>query len=147
MKSMNKVFLMGHLGGDPELKMSKTGKPYARISLATNRSWLTADDKWEEKTDWHSVFVWGDLAERCAHDLRKGTHVLVEGALTYWKVAMEGQKKDGYRNAIHAFDVKFLSHSKNTNSASNEPMEVFEEGENLDNPAAPLNHNAVAHPA
>src|SRR5258708_2655178 len=61
MKSMNRVFLIGNLGADPELQISKVGKTYTRLRLATHRSWLNKDDQWEERTDWHSVFVWGRL--------------------------------------------------------------------------------------
>lgn len=143
MKSMNKVFLMGHLGAHPEIRTSKKGNFYTRLSLATNRGYLNGEDQWEQKTDWHSVFVWGPLAERCCHNLRKGSLVLVEGSLTYWKAAM-GDEHEGYKNAIHANEVKFLGHSK---SAANEGQDHFAGGENLDNSKAPLNHNAVAHPA
>ncbi|MGZ3721517.1 MAG: single-stranded DNA-binding protein [Bdellovibrionales bacterium] len=147
MKSLNRVFLMGHLGADPQIKVSKTGKSYARLSVATNRSWMNAEDHREEKTDWHSVFVWGPLADRCCHNLRKGALVFVEGSLSYWKVAEGEIGKDGYKNAIHGQEVKFLNYPKATDSASNEAMNAFEDAENLDNPSPPLNHNAVAHPA
>jgi single-strand DNA-binding protein len=140
MKSMNKVFLMGHLGSDPDMKISKAGKSYARLSVATRRAWQNAEDQWEEKTDWHSVFVWGPLADRCAHGLRKGALIFVEGSLTYWKSAVQDELgREGYKNAIHGHDIKFLNAPKATNA--------FDEGENLDNRPAPINHNAVAHPA
>ena len=145
MKSMNKVFLMGHLGADPELKISKKGKKYARLSLATNRGWMNGEDQWDTKTYWHSVFVWGPLADRCCNNLRKGTLVFVEGALTYWKAADEDIKKEGYKNAIHAAEVKFLSFPKPAITATNRASDEFLSGENLDNSAPPLNHNAVAH--
>ena len=136
MKSLNRVFLMGHVGHDPELKMSKAGKPYARLSVATNRSWMNKDDEREEKTDWHSVFIWGTLAERCCQHLRKGALVFVEGTLSYWSVAMVDQKE--YKNAIQANEVKFLNSTKALSSAN---------GEGLDNEEPSRNHNAVAHPA
>ena len=148
MRSMNRVFLMGHLGNVPELTISKNGKAYCRLSIATNSGWLNPDDQWETKTDWHSVFVWGPTAENCVHSLRRGSLVFVEGALTYWKVA---QKKE-YQNAIHGHEVKFLSLPKpkgvdpELEAATNSP-ETSMDMENLDNPSPPRNHNAVAHPA
>lgn len=144
MKSMNKVFLMGYLGGTPELKISKSGKPYSRLKVATHRSWQNAEEKWETKTDWHSVFVWGPLAERCCHNMQKGNLVFVEGSLTYWEAAAE----EGYKNAIHGFDVKFLAAStKSVVSAPESIMEAAPEVEDLDNSSTSRNHNAVAHPA
>ena len=140
MKDMNRVFLIGRLGGQPELTISKTGKPYSRLSVATHRTWMNANDQREDKTEWHSVFVWGPLAEHCCRTLKKGALVFVEGSLSYWKVA----DKD-YRNSVHGFEVKFLGYG--------EPKPAVDEfdkasaRESIDNPAAPRNHNAVAHPA
>jgi single-strand DNA-binding protein len=109
MRSLNRVFLMGYLGSAPELTTSKTGKVYSRLSLATHRSWMSDEDKREERTDWHSVFVWGALADRCVTNLRKGALVFVEGSLTYWKLT--DQKKE-YKNAVKAYEVKFLNPPK-----------------------------------
>lgn len=139
MRSLNRVFLMGYLGQNPELSISKGGKPYCRLSVATHQSWMNDEDKREEKTEWHSVFVWGSLAEQCTHNLRKGALVFVEGSLTYWKIA---QQKD-YKNAIHGQEVKFLNSQRSYETVTAPPEGM----ENLDNPAPPRNHNAVAHPA
>ena len=142
MKSLNRVFLMGHLGGAPELQTSKGGKPYARLRLATNRSQRREDGSYEDKAEWHSVFVWGDQAERCTRWLNKGALVFVEGALSYWQVALDGvgetAEKIGYKNAIHADNIRFITYGRNSESLS--------DMENLDNPPPSRNHNAVAHP-
>ena len=144
MRSLNRVFLMGHLGRAPELMESKAGKPYTRLSVATNRAWMNSEDQREEKTEWHSVFVWGPLAERCSRNLRKGALVFVEGSLSYWKASQEGE----YKNAIHGYEVKFLN--SNMRAAEN-TTEADSMGtlsvEDLDNPESTRNHNAVAHPA
>jgi single-strand DNA-binding protein len=131
---MNRVFLMGHLGHAPELMESKNGKAYARLSIATNRTRLNADDERETFTDWHSVFVWGRQAEICAEHLRKGALVFVEGSLSYWL----GAEEKVYKTAIQAEEVRFL----NTRKAL-----AAGDGENLDIPEGARNHNAVAHPA
>ncbi len=135
MRSLNKIFLMGNLGQDPELKVSSTGKPYCRLRLATSTSWMSAEDKREEKTEWHSVFTWGNTAERCALHLRKGALVFVEGSLTHWQGAQENE----FFTAIQAGEVKFLNSPGRNASAKI--------AESLDNPGAARNHNAVAHPA
>jgi single-strand DNA-binding protein len=146
MRSMNRVFLLGHLGQNPEVKLSQNGKPYTRLSLATNRVWTNAEDERQEKSDWHSVFVWGPLAEQCCHSLRKGSLVFVEGSLTYWKVAKTTNGTQ-YMNAIHGHEVRFLSSNKSPETAPLEPMSIEGAPENLDNFSEPRNHNAVAHPA
>lgn len=134
-KCMNRVFLMGHLGQQPELMTSKAGKSYTRLNVATNRRWSDPEGEAKESTDWHSVFVWGPLAERCTEHLRKGALVFVEGSLTYWQVATgEGNP---YKNAIHGHEVRFLSHPRT-------PLAPVL-GENLDNSEEARNHNAVAH--
>lgn len=143
MKGLNRVFLLGHLGNTPELQVSKGGKPFARLSVATNRVWKTARDEKQESTEWHSVFVWGPMAETCCEWLRKGAMVFVEGSLSYWQVAQQGE----YKNAIQALNVHFLSVPKGTLRPPQ--MENREEldDEILDIQASSINHNAVAHPA
>ena len=132
MKTMNRVFLMGNLGVKPELRHSKAGKPYARLSVATRRY---RGPEQEETTEWHSVFVFGEEAERCSKWLDRGAQVFVEGALSYWKLDKEGETE--YRNAINAERVSYISYGKSPGNA----MDV----ENLDNHSTPRNHNAVAH--
>lgn len=143
MKSLNRVFLMGYLGQSPEIQISKSGKPYSRLSVATHRTWINKEDEKEDKTDWHSVFVWGPLAERCCNNLRKGALVFVEGSLTYWQVATQ----ENYKNAIQGHEVRFLNPAKAMDSAAKAPQAFIEDGENVDNSPPPRNHNAVAHPA
>lgn len=141
-RSINRVFLCGHLGHNPELTHSKSGKPYTRLRLATDKEWggsggNEGEDgaKQRPEPDWHSVFVWGSLAETCATYLRKGSLVFVEGSLSYWKVASEEGKL--VKNAVHGHRVKFMSTPR---SRVIEP-----EVDDLDIPEAARNHNAVAH--
>jgi len=135
MKTINRVFLMGHLGAKPELRLSKAGKPYTRLSLATRRYRGPDED---EATDWHSVFVFGAEAERCANWLDRGALLFVEGTLSYWQVTKEEENRAfPYRNAINADQVRFISYGKS--------MDNSVALENLDNPDSPRNHNAVAH--
>jgi single-strand DNA-binding protein len=130
---------MGHLGRAPQLQSSKSGNPYTRLNLCTNRYLPKEDGGFEEKAEWHSVFVWGDQATKCAEYLRTGALVFVEGSLTYWQVAQErSDEKTAYKNAIHADRVRFISYGKE----AEEPIDL----ENLDNPQVTRNHNAVAHP-
>jgi single-strand DNA-binding protein len=148
MHGMNRVILCGRLGGTPELLISQKGKPYCRLRMATERGFLNKDDQWQEQTDWHSVFVWGALAERCCHNYRKGALLFVEGALTYWQSAQTPGRE--YKNAIHAERVNLIHQvrpSEADNSSREASIEDFGPDESLDNPPGARNHNAVAHPA
>ena len=84
--SLNKVMLIGNLGKDPEFKVTPTGQPVARFSLATTETWRdpqnpTGDRK--SKTEWHNIVVWGKQAEIAEKWLRKGKSILVEGRIQY----------------------------------------------------------------
>jgi single-strand DNA-binding protein len=81
--SLNKVMLIGNLGKDPELKMTTSGQPVCRFSLATTETWRNAAGEKQSKTEWHNIVVWGKQAEIAEKYLRKGKQVLVEGRIQY----------------------------------------------------------------
>ena len=86
MRGFNRVFIAGYLGSDPELLHSRGGSTYARLRVATTRSWLSGDaSEVEEKTEWHRVVVWGRQAEICARHLRVGSALTVEGHLSSYR--------------------------------------------------------------
>ena len=145
MKSLNRVFLMGHLGFTPELHTGKSGRPYTRLRLATGRYKANEGGGFAESTDWHSVFVWGEEAKRCAEYLSIGAMVFVEGSLSYWQVATDvdtPKAESGYKNAIHADNIRFITYGRGAGATVENIIDV----ENLDNHQPPRNHNAVAHP-
>ncbi len=76
----NKVTLIGRLGKDPELG-NAGNKQYCRISLATNESWKGQDGERHERTDWHSITIWGRTAEYVSTRVSKGSLLFVEGQL------------------------------------------------------------------
>lgn len=79
---MNKVQLIGHLGGDVALKYTPDGKAVVNLSIATQTSWNNKETKQRESsTQWHRVVIFGKLAEVAANYLRKGSHVFIEGSL------------------------------------------------------------------
>ncbi len=80
-RGLNKVMLIGHLGRDPELRYTPSGRPVATFSLATNRSWHSADGERHEETEWFNIVAWGSLAEICNQHLSKGQQVYIEGRL------------------------------------------------------------------
>lgn len=107
MASMNKVFLLGRLGRDPELRYTQSGNPVASLRMATDESYTDNRGQKVERTEWHTVAVWGRSAENCANYLRKGSLCFVEGSLQTRKwQAQDGT--DRYSTEIKAFRVQFL---------------------------------------
>ncbi|MBK7938824.1 MAG: single-stranded DNA-binding protein [Lewinellaceae bacterium] len=82
---INKVTLIGNLGGDPEIRHLENGAAVGRFSVATNESYKDKDGNWQTLTEWHNVVVWRELAERAEKQLKKGMMVYVEGKLSYRK--------------------------------------------------------------
>lgn len=80
-RGLNKVMLIGHLGRDPEMRYTPSGRPVTSFSVATNRSWNTSDGERHSETDWFNIVTWGNLAEICKQHLSKGQQVYIEGRL------------------------------------------------------------------
>lgn len=78
---MNKVFLFGNLGAEPEYKELKKGG-VLRLRLATNERYKSGEE-WVEKTEWHRVSLFGERGEKLAEFLKKGDKVLIEARLSY----------------------------------------------------------------
>lgn len=100
---MNKVLLLGNLGADPELRYTAGGQPVLHLRLATNESWLDKNKEQQERTEWHSVVVWGARGEALSKILHKGATVLVEGGLRTTSYEKDGVKR--YKTEIVARDV------------------------------------------
>ena len=81
-RGINKVILVGNLGGDPEVRYMPSGSAVANITIATSESWRDkATGEQREKTEWHRVALFGKLAEVAGEYLRKGSQVYIEGQL------------------------------------------------------------------
>ncbi len=78
---LNRVMLLGNLGADPELRFTQGGQAVLNMRLATTESYLDKDRVRKERTDWHSVVVWGKRGEALAKILSKGSSIFVEGSL------------------------------------------------------------------
>ena len=98
-RSINKVFLIGNLGSDPDQRFLPSGKAVANVSLATSESWLdkTTNER-VENTEWHYVVFFGRLAEIAGEYLRKGQQVYIEGRLRSrkWYDQKAGIEKRAY---------------------------------------------------
>jgi len=79
--SVNKVILVGNLGKDPELRYTPSGAAVATFSLATSERYKDRDGQQQEKTEWHNIVAWRQLAEICGKYLHKGKQVYIEGRI------------------------------------------------------------------
>ena len=80
-RGLNKVMIIGHLGREPEMRYTPSGRPVTTFSVATSRSWTTSDGERRNHTEWFNVVAWGSLAEICNQYLAKGQQVYIEGRL------------------------------------------------------------------
>jgi single-strand DNA-binding protein len=80
-RGLNKVQIIGHLGKDPEMRYTPSGRPVTTFSVAVSRSWNSADGERHAETEWFNVVAWGNLAEICKQYLVKGQQVYIEGRL------------------------------------------------------------------
>ena len=106
MASLNKVFVIGNLTRDPEVRYIPSGKAVSDLRLAINRKYRTSSGEDREETVFVNATVWGRQAETCAEYLTKGSPVLVEGSLRYEEWEKDGQRAS--RISITADRVQFL---------------------------------------
>jgi single-strand DNA-binding protein len=80
--SVNKVILIGNLGRDPEIRTMQNGNKVANLNIATSESWRDkSTGERKEKTEWHRVVIFGNLADIAEKYLKKGSKVYVSGSL------------------------------------------------------------------
>ncbi len=79
--SVNKVVLVGHLGGDPETRFMPSGAAVTNFNMATNESWKDTNGELQDKTEWHRCVMFGKSAELAGELLKKGQLVYMEGKL------------------------------------------------------------------
>lgn len=113
MEGLNRVTLLGNLGADPELRMTGSGQAVLNVRLATSETYLDKDKKRQERTEWHTVVLWGKRAEGLAKVLHKGDRILVEGRLrtSSWEDDKGGKR---YRTDVVANDVLLQGGGKST---------------------------------
>lgn len=81
MGSVNKVILVGNLGRDAELRYTPGGAAVAKFSIATTEMWNDKSGQRQERTEWHTIDLWGKQAETLSEYLVKGKQVYIEGRL------------------------------------------------------------------
>ena len=127
--NLNKVFLMGNLTRDPELKFTPQGQAIAKFSIAVNRTFKGGDGEMKKQTDFFNIVVWGKHGENCSKFLSKGRSVMVEGRLqTRTYETQEKQKRTV--TEIIAENVQFLG-SPGAASSGSKGSSVEDSGEEM----------------
>jgi single-strand DNA-binding protein len=119
-RGVNKVILVGNLGKDPETRYMPSGSAVTNLRIATSESWKDKQSgEQQERTEWHSVAMFGRLAEIAAEYLRKGSQVYIEGKLRTRKW-QDKEGKDRYTTEIVANEMQMLG-SRGGERAGAEP--------------------------
>jgi single-strand DNA-binding protein len=117
----NKVFLIGNLTRDPELRYTTSGVPVTRFTLAINRNFKSGN----QDADFIKVVTWRKLAEFCGEYLAKGKSVALEGRLQIDEYEKDGKKRTGAE--IVADNVQFLTRKNDPSGDVAQPEKVSSE--------------------
>ena len=104
-RCINKAILIGRLGADPEVRFTSSGIAVVNVSLATNESYTNREGEKVDKTEWHRLVFWRQMAEIAGQYLRKGASIYVEGTLRYRTWTDDG----GHERFTCEVEVKELS--------------------------------------
>ena len=120
---MNRVILIGNLGGDPEVRYTAGGTAVGKFSLATSRKFTGKDGQKQGKTEWHRIVAWAKLAEICGQYLTKGKKVMIEGRIEYGSYEKDGVKH--YTTDIIAENMEMLGGNGQGNGNQSREEEPF----------------------
>ncbi len=133
MKNVNRVFLLGNVSREPEIKMTTSNKKVAIFGIATNRDWTVQDtgDK-QSMTEFHNCVAWGRLADLCEMYLTKGKLVYAEGYLKTRSWEDESGKKQ-FRTEVVLMEIIILEKfSKKEGEDDDYPTMDFEPNEDYE---------------
>src|SRR4030043_141111 len=127
-RGLNKVMIIGNLGRDPEMRYTPAGKPVTTFSVATSRTWNTAEGEKRVETEWFNVVAWSSLAEICKQYLAKGQQVYIEGRLQtrHWDDS-EGNKHTSVE--IVASEMIILGERRDSSESTASETETVDEDE------------------
>jgi single-strand DNA-binding protein len=108
MGSINKVWILGRVGNDPEKKVTQSGSSVVSLSIATSENYKDKQGNKQQKTEWHRVIFWNNLADLVESYVKKGNQLSVEGRLETkeWSDS-DGNKK--VKTEIIAKEITFIS--------------------------------------
>jgi single-strand DNA-binding protein len=130
---LNKVFIIGNLTRDPEIKAIPSGIKVCSFSVATNRVWKDKNGARQEAADYHNIVVFGRQAETVAQYMKKGSQVMIEGRMQTrsWDDATTNTKK--YRTEVIADRVQFGSTGSGSAGSAPKNTQTQEESNEMDN--------------
>lgn len=85
MKTINKMTLLGNIG-TKRMRTTESGIPICDLKVATHTFYKNSEGQWKNKTEWHTVILWGKLAEEAEKKAKAGALILVEGTIQYRRV-------------------------------------------------------------
>lgn len=116
-RGVNKVILIGHLGADPETRYMPSGQAVTNIRVATSEVWKDRETgEQKERTEWHSVVLFGKLGEIAAEYLRKGSQVYIEGSLRTRKW-QDNEGRDRYTTEIVGREMQMIGGNRSGSSS------------------------------
>lgn len=113
---LNQATLFGNLGADPELRVTPSGTSVLKLRMATTESYLDRNNTRQERTEWHSITVWGKRADALAKILSKGDKILIQGRIRTSTYEKNGEKR--YRTEIHAEQIFLAGGARRQQPAS-----------------------------
>lgn len=134
MSSVNKVILIGNVGSDPEVRYLDRGVAIANFNLATTERGYTMQNGTQvpDKTDWHAIVLWRNLAEWAERNIRRGMKLYVEGKLQTRTWEKEGQRRS--KTEVIAENIQILYRPQEYQQQRNEVNEEEDGGfESRDN--------------
>ena len=123
-RGVNKVILVGNVGGDPETKYMPSGGAVTNLSIATSESWKDKQTgQAQERTEWHRVVFFNRLAEIASEYVRKGSKVYVEGSLRTRQWEQDGVKR--YSTEIVASEMQMLDSREGGKQEQKAPQQNY----------------------
>ncbi len=142
---LNKVYIIGNLTRDPEMKALPSGSKLCQFGIATNRTFKDKEGVKKEMTEYHNIVAFNKLGELAGQYLKKGQQALVEGRIQTrsWD-AQDGQKK--YRTEIIADNIQFGMRSSGANTANASNTNEVSATDSAKNGEAPADGEKIEYP-
>ncbi len=116
MSSVNKIFLLGNVGQEPQVKTFDNGDQVANFSLATSDQWTDKNGEKKESTEWHNCVCYRQLAKIASDYVKKGSKVFVEGRIKTRSWEKDGVKQ--YRTDVEVLKLLVLDKKGEMNQSA-----------------------------
>lgn len=126
---LNKLTLMGKLGGEPQALTLQSGARKVSFRVVTRRSWKDQAGAWVEREQWHQVVIWNEKLGDKGLKLRKGSTVYLEGELESRKYTKDGKETEVYEVILHRFSGELMNLTKPSQSGDEPGQECSPEAE------------------